>query len=272
MNILDHLKVLAVSIIPIAILLFVIYRADRVESEPPKLLAKLFFIGVLSTVVALIVFLILSIVIAGILVSTGKTEGAYLDLISLVLHSFVEIAIILLFLKFTTWKSKDFNYRFDAIVYAAYITMGYAFVNTVIVLLQTDFFIFSDVLSGVVILPLYVCFGIFMGFFYGKAKELSVKGKSAKGNLFLALLVPSILNSFFSCIGLLKNITLTIYITLAVIFFLASFGLMLMMSKSDYRIVEEQSLTDWDAPYEEVTKAEEIEQASEVQDNADSEQ
>ena len=62
---------LYLSILPSIVLFYVVWKGDRYEKEPPKLLIKLFLFGALSTISAMIIELLFGDVILGFMNQQG---------------------------------------------------------------------------------------------------------------------------------------------------------------------------------------------------------
>ena len=105
----------AAAVLPPVLLLLYIYRKDRVEKEPPRLLLRLFLGGCLAVLPAMVLEL------AGLRVSLrlfrpgSLAEAAFRCFVAV---GAVEEGCKFFFLRITSWRNPAFNYRFDALVYA----------------------------------------------------------------------------------------------------------------------------------------------------------
>ena len=116
---------LIAALLPPVILLFFVWKQDAIEKEPFGLLAKLFFFGCLTTFAAMILELI------GERILVGIFGGSYNSLIGQLLMYFIVVAwseegVKRFALRRTTWNHPAFDYRFDAIVYAVSVSLGFA--------------------------------------------------------------------------------------------------------------------------------------------------
>ena len=101
---------LTMTLLPSALIMFYIYKMDSHDKEPGKLLALLFFMGAVPTVICALI--------------TESVGGAMLDKMQLknqTLYYFIEAFIIVaiseegfkfLYLWAVSWKNKNFNYYF----------------------------------------------------------------------------------------------------------------------------------------------------------------
>ena len=111
------------AVLPAAVLLIYVYQHDRVEREPTGLLLSLLWKGVLAALCSIVLETIGQVVL-GWLVTPGT-------LLHTVLTAFLVVAAVeegtkFFFLKQRTWYDYNFNYRFDAIVYAVFVSLGFA--------------------------------------------------------------------------------------------------------------------------------------------------
>ena len=165
-----------ITLLPSLALLVYIYRKDRVEKEPRKLLVGLFFAGVGATVLAIILELILQ----GFLIEAffGETVGDELVFDtygSMVAYQFIEnffcVALVeeiskWLFVFRFTRKSKNFNCLFDGMVYAAVVALGFSAAEDLLYVLGEGL---GTALARIVTaVPGHFFFGIIMGYFYSK--------------------------------------------------------------------------------------------------------
>ena len=196
------------AVLPAVILFLLVYFGDRYEREPLGLLFSLVGLGVASTSVAMIFELRGS----GALMILGLAfpfleEGRF---IYEVIDNFLIVALVeesgkLLVTFLRTWKNKNFDHTYDGVVYAVSASLGFA-------LLENILYVFSNrieagipggLLNGLsrafLAVPMHTGVAIFMGFFYGKAKAATYKGK--KGQTFwlfvLSLAVPVLIHGMY---------------------------------------------------------------------------
>ena len=181
------------SVIPPVYLGRKIYAMDRIEPEPKGLIRKLVLFGALACLPAVILEY-LGEYVFGI---TFQNMNVYL-----IVEVFAGVALVeeickFFFLKRLTWNSPEFNYRFDGIVYAVAVSLGFA-------ALENIMYVFSYGLSTAVVrallsIPGHCIFGIYMGYFYGKARKHEYMGEPdlRSRNLILAVLVPTLLHGIY---------------------------------------------------------------------------
>ena len=207
------------ALIPALVLMFLIYRQDRIEREPAGLLLRLFFFGALLTVGA------------------GWLERLSLAFLRTVypneystLHQFIANFVIIALIEEggkylilrTTWRHPAFDYRFDAVVYAVFVSLGFAAAENIMYVFRMGIGVAP--VRAVTAVPLHCICGIFMGHFYGMAKACErhgMKGKRAEYQI-LALLLPLLLHGFYdfsvtSYYGALQTLFLVFVIALDII-------------------------------------------------------
>ena len=208
---------LFISVLPSIILGWYIYKKDKLEKEPTSLLIKLLFGGLGSV--------ILTLIISGIILAFFPMFEDYTDLesIGIFIYAFIVVALVeelskWVFLKLMTWKNKEFGNIYDAIVYAVFVSLGFATVENIIYVFSGGFM--TGVMRAILSVPGHAFFGVFMGYYYGIAKkhEIINENNKTKRYLFLSVLVPAILHGTFDFCLMMGNISLLIGYLIFVIF------------------------------------------------------
>ncbi len=218
---------LYLSILPSLLLGFYIYHKDVVEKEPFSLLLRSFIGGIVSGIIVIILSMWLHV------------SNYSLDSMSRILfYSFVLVALLEEGFKFlltylVCYKNKEFNYQYDGIVYASFVSLGFATYENILFIFST-----SDLLTalyrGVFTVPSHVFFAIFMGYYLGLAKHYR-RYHSKKEYLYLsyAFFVPIVLHGFFDFCIFSGN-------TSGVLFFLIFVFLLYIISFRRVREVSEE--------------------------------
>ena len=155
------------AVVPAMILMYYIYRKDRVEKEPAGLLLKLFIAGAVSTGAAIILEIAAEYLEVNVLtqVNAGAATFAIVDA---TMVGIIEEACKFFFLKRITWKNPNFNYTFDGIVYAACVGLGFAGTENILYLLQSDDWVGTGIVRGLTAVPAHFAIACAMGYFYSK--------------------------------------------------------------------------------------------------------
>ena len=166
----DTTLILAAGI-PAIFLLIRIYKADRLEKEPIGLLLSLLILGVAATSLAAFAE-----ELGDIVLSFFYPEGtlAYNIIMYFGVVAIAEEGFKYLLMKLRTWKSPHFNCQFDGVVYAVFISLGFALWENICYVLEYGFA--TAVARALTAVPGHACFGVFMGAWYGMAKRFEAAG------------------------------------------------------------------------------------------------
>lgn len=219
------------AVLPAIILLRYIYRTDTVEKEPPGLLLLLLLMGVVAALCS------------GILETLGETvlnalvdpgSPAYTILLAFLVVAIVEEGTKFVFLKKCTWYHPAFNYRFDGIVYAVFVSLGFAAFENIQYVLHYGLSIALP--RALLAVPGHMSFAVFMGLFYGRAKlcEAYSYRPGMRRNLLIGYLVAVFLHGFYDACAMIGSTTSTVV-------FLVFVGLMYFWV---FRLLKRESATD----------------------------
>lgn len=180
------------SIAPALIIMFLVYQHD-LKKEPIKMLLKAFFGGVLSIFIAL--------AIAGPLsyfekfFAPGFARSFYTAFFCAGIPE--ELGKWLIFY-WLIRKAKDFDQYYDGILYAIFISMGFALVENILYVMSPDGGLGTATMRAILSVPGHMLFVIPMGYFLSISKfEV---GKDAKRHLILSLVIPMALHGTFDFI------------------------------------------------------------------------
>lgn len=221
---------LAIALLPAILLLIFINRRDKVEKEPFGLLASLFFLGVGSAAIAIVLNTISESIING---YYWDEEVAYNFITYLLVGLAEEFAkYLLLFIR--TWRSKSFDYRYDAIVYAVFVSAGFAAIENVQYVAAYGWG--TALIRFVTAVPGHIAFAVLMGFFYGKSRENSLKKKKALSAVFgvAAYLVPALVHATYDFFATTLS-DVFFYMMIAALF-VVCFIIVRRVSKNDYHL------------------------------------
>jgi len=179
-----------IALAPVVIIAVYIYIRDKYEHEP---------IGILLTTLvagALICFPIMYfeklMVDLPIHPNSKLGDAAYT---AFAVASFVEESFKYLALFLLIWNNKNFNEKFDGIVYAVFISLGFAAVENIMYV--SSFGQSVGYMRAITAVPAHAIFGVAMGYYFGIAKFYPIKRKLF---LKLAFLVPFLFHGFYDFI------------------------------------------------------------------------
>lgn len=182
------------ALLPALLLMRWIYRRDTAEKEPKELLIKLVLRGALCCIPAALLESIFE-KVADNFGPAGSPSNTFVLTFGVI--ALAEEGCKYLTLRRFTWNNPNFNYRFDGIVYAVFVSLGFAALENVLYVAQYGG---SVILARALLsIPGHCTFGIFMGLFYSNSKhaDLYNNGVGHRRNQWLALLVPVALHGFY---------------------------------------------------------------------------
>lgn len=226
-----HPVLIAAAVLPALVLMLYVYRLDRLEREPKQLLWMLILQGIFSTSVAAF----LERMGGGILKFIVAEDSLFFELAeNFLVVGLVEEGCKYLFLKWRTWNNPNFNCRFDGIVYAVFVSLGFALWENLyyVVVFGLD----GALVRAVTAIPGHASFGVFMGTWYGLAKTFENRGAPDRASRCrkYAVLLPTFLHGTYDWIAARENGSLTLlFILFAGLTFLSAFITLNKVSKKD---------------------------------------
>lgn len=182
--------ILVPALLPVILILFYVYINDRAEREPAGFLSFVFIMGaVFSLPCAFIEPFLQAVFFAD--------EDA--DLFNVFCRNVIAIAVVEEFSKWLVfrlfvWNNKNFNFRYDGIVYAVAASLGFAALENVFYIASFGREIAFQ--RAVFAIPAHTTFGVFMGYFLARQKscELALY-RSFDGKK--ALLIPVLIHGTY---------------------------------------------------------------------------
>ena len=181
------------AVLPVVVLLFFIYKKDKYQPEPLGKLILTFFVGCLSVIPAVLLE-------AAIMPFAPNAEvvpvlsGLYNGYL---VAGFSEELCKLLLLLWVIWRSPHFDEFFDGIVYAAYLSLGFACVENIGYVLSGDDQLMTALFRGILAVPAHFLFAVTMGYYVSLAKfDPEHRGK----HLWKAFLIPMLLHGTYDAL------------------------------------------------------------------------
>jgi RsiW-degrading membrane proteinase PrsW (M82 family) len=217
-------NLIILALAPICIIAFYIYFRDKYDKEPIGLLLRSLLLGI---VITLPIILVESYFERFNYSLHGIAYASYRAFITAGLTE--ELFKYLAFLLFI-WRSRHFNEKFDGIVYAVFISLGFAAVENILYVLEHGYKI--GLVRAVTAVPAHALFGIVMGYRFGLARFYpEERGKQ----LFLAFFLPFLLHGFYDFF-LMAEKPLFLVLFVPYIIYLWSHGFRRMKDLSDRSI------------------------------------
>lgn len=185
------------AVLPAVFLMRYVYQKDTTEKEPPALLASLVLMGVFAALAAMVLERIGEGILSRLV---SQSSRWYVILLAFLVVGAAEEGCKLVFLRRRSWWDPNFNYRFDGVVYAVFVSLGFAAFENILYVFRYGL---SVVLPRALLaIPGHMGFAVFMGCFYGRAKLCEACGDETgkQGNLFLGWLSATVLHGIYdSC-------------------------------------------------------------------------
>jgi RsiW-degrading membrane proteinase PrsW (M82 family) len=161
------LVILALVIAPAGILFYYFWVRDRWEHEPPSMIWKLFGLGCLSIIPAVI----LDIIIFGL--ETTPETIADVFMFSFIAAGLIEETSKFWFVYFYTRRSRYFSEEYDGIMYAVAVGLGFAFAENILyvvsALMQDSSGLSIAILRAFTAVPAHALDGVILGYFIGRS-------------------------------------------------------------------------------------------------------
>ena len=198
------------ALVPAFFLMRYIYVHDTIEKEPPLLLLNLVLRGVLAALAASMLEMIGQALLGSLVPASSPN---YVFYFAFLVVAATEEGMKYLFLYRKTWRDPNFNCRFDGIVYAAFVSLGFAGFENILYVFQYGLSVALP--RAILAIPGHLGFSVFMGFFYSRAKRRYDLGKITTGriHLLLAYLAPVFLHGVYdSCCMLGSSMSTVVFL------------------------------------------------------------
>ena len=213
-------SLLFISIAPVLIVAMYIYIRDKYEKEPFISLIKALLVGVL--IVLPVVFIEKLLLDFGSALE-GIPQALYkgFAVASFTEEGFKYLAFFLLF-----WNSRNFNEKFDGIVYAVFISLGFAAIENILYVYQGGYQV--GILRAATAVPAHALFGTVMGYHFSYARFYPERRIS---QLLFAFLMPFVWHGIYDFLLLgEKGILIIIFIPVVIWFWINGFKKMKELS------------------------------------------
>lgn len=206
--------VLITALLPVAILLIAIYHKDKAAPEPAGQLVKAFVFGVISAGLAIVLSTLLE--VAGLYsqwdpYNVNGIRMAFFG--AAVPEETAKLFMLWLLLR----RNRFFDGNMDGIVYAAFVSLGFAAIENVSYLFsESESFLSVGIMRACTSIPGHFCFGILMGYYYSLA---TFGNKATLRNKIFVWLIPVMAHGFYDAILFITNVPPVVSVILSVIFF-----------------------------------------------------
>lgn len=239
----DYNTLLAfVAVLPAAVLIFIVYKMDKVEKEPIGLLAFVFLMGLLTTISAFILETIGGLILTPLF--GGESNIIYSLLFYFLVVAGAEEGGKYFVLKKSTWNNPNLNYSYDGIIYSVCASLGFATLENILYVFQYGFGV--AIMRALLSVPGHCIFGVFMGVYYGLAKGNEIRGnfKGRDINLKKAFWIPVALHGTYDfCLTSGQNLQIffLVFIALEIFMVVRAIKLVRLMSHTDSPFIPMQA-------------------------------
>lgn len=188
------LRLLLAALLPIAAYLYMIYKIDRFDKEPKRLLIKLFIFGGLIAIPVVYVEGILNYMNI-FAVTESDMKNFYT---AFVVAAFTEELFKWFVVKKFAYSNHEYDERLDGIVYCVFVSLGFAAVENVGYVFSTNA-ISVAYMRAVTALPGHMLFGVVMGYYLSRQK-FAVTAKGQKRAAFMSLFMPILVHGIYDYI------------------------------------------------------------------------
>ena len=159
------------------------------------------------------------------------------------LYAFLGVALVEEFSKWIMtyligYHNKEFDELYDGIVYAIFVSLGFAFIENILYVFQTSS-INTALLRAISAVPSHACDAIFMGYYLSMAKQYALKGykKKESKHVWLSIFVPALLHGVYDfCLMSGYMILVAAFLVFVVILYIISIGKLKHLSSNNKKI------------------------------------
>ncbi len=223
------------AVLPAAILLRYVYRHDKIEKEPAGLLWSLLLMGCLAALAA------------GLLEALGEfllnvfiapSSPLYTIVLAFLVVAAAEEGTKLFFLKRRSWRHPAFNYRFDGVVYAVFVSLGFAALENIMYVVNYGLEVALP--RALLSIPGHMSFSIFMGVYYGRARYFENLGdaNAARGSLRKGYGIAVFLHGFYDACAMTETgLSVLVFLGFVLVMFILAFTTLKREARTDAPIV-----------------------------------
>ena len=186
--------ILIPALLPVFLILRYVYLLDKKEREPLGFVLKVLLWGaVFSIPCAGVERFMLSFI--GAFYDQSTIEFAWMENtvgVALV-EEFSKWLVLMLFV----WKNKNFDYRYDGIVYAVSASLGFAALENILYIISYGTGV--SIGRAIFAIPGHATFGVYMGYWLSRAKTFWLDGKTFRMKIckLFALGVPMLIHGCY---------------------------------------------------------------------------
>ncbi|MCR4664955.1 MAG: PrsW family intramembrane metalloprotease [Paludibacteraceae bacterium] len=183
----DLLLLIFAGVLPAILIIVYIYIKDKYQREPLIQIVRGFAYGVVAAIIAILLEIVIQWVIG---TMPEGWAGAMIE--AFVVAAMPEEAAKLLMLYLLLRSNPDFDERFDGIVYATCVGMGFAASENIIYLVAHQVWVPVAMARAIFAVPGHFLFAVAMGYFYSRLYFDTADIKTALAVYFAPVLLHGI--------------------------------------------------------------------------------
>jgi len=255
----NYLLIVA-ALLPAIVLCIYVYKKDRLEKEPLRLLMFLAFAGVVCCYPASLIESVLINIIESFFTIHKADDGTlYMAKHSFYIYNFLKyfigVALVEEFLKWIALvkiskNNKNYNSFFDGMIYAIFVSLGFAALENVMYVIENGWYV--AMLRAFLSVPGHMFFAVMMGYHYSlwniydKAAQMETElvnqgvishviapfsSKTSKRN---SLIIPVIVHGFYDfCCTINSFLAIVIFYSFIIFLYVHCFKKIKQMSSMD---------------------------------------
>ena len=229
---------LLLAALPVVLILTIVYIKDR-NKEPMALLIKLFIAGFMSCGLVLIISEMMAKFLP--FMSGNLSSKSFIETF---LYAFIGVALVEEFSKWLMtysvgYNSKEFDELYDGIVYAIFVSLGFAFIENILYVINTSS-VNTALIRAISAVPSHACDAIFMGYYLSMAKQYAIRGRHdlEKKCIMKSVFIPTILHGIYDfCLMSGYLILMGVFVGFVICLYVFSIGKLKSLANNNRKIL-----------------------------------
>lgn len=186
--------ILIPALLPVVLILRYVYLLDKNEREPLGFVLKIVLLGAVFSIPCAAVERFMMSLIASVY-NPASIDYAWMENtvgVALV-EEFSKWLVLMLFV----WKNKNFDYRYDGVVYAVSASLGFAALENILYVISYGTGV--SIGRAIFAIPGHATFGVFMGYWLSRAKTFWLDGKIIRMRIckLFSLAIPMLIHGAY---------------------------------------------------------------------------
>ncbi len=186
--------ILIPALLPVVLILRYVYLLDKNEREPLGFVLKIVVLGAVFSIPCAAVERFMMSLISSVY-DPASIDYAWMENtvgVALV-EEFSKWLVLMLFV----WKNKNFDYRYDGVVYAVSASLGFAALENILYVISYGTGV--SIGRAIFAIPGHATFGVFMGYWLSRAKNFWLDGKIIRMRIckLFSLAIPMLIHGAY---------------------------------------------------------------------------